>query len=140
MKRQISEEQERKEKEIALSFFRLIAPPEGPMAAVKIFDPKARHHNPYSKPGMKSLLKEMAVAQESMGKEEHMPLDAIFEIKDVIVDGNMVVVRTNLRSRSNKKSGFRQIHLFRFRGDKIAEYWDVTQTVPKEAKYPSNMF
>jgi predicted SnoaL-like aldol condensation-catalyzing enzyme len=131
--------QEKKEKEIALSFFRLIAPPEGPMAALRIFDPKCRHHNPYCAPGMKALLSEMAKVQQDM-KANDMPPDPIFEIKHVIVDGNMVAIHTTLQSKSKRTKGFRQIHMFRFRGDKVVEYWDVTQMAPKEAKYPKNMF
>jgi predicted SnoaL-like aldol condensation-catalyzing enzyme len=135
----ISAEQEKKEREIALSFFDLIMPPDGPMAALKIFDPKSKHHNPYCAPGMKALFKEMGEVQQNPQANE-MPTDPVFEIKNVTVDGNMVVIYTTLRSRSDKKKGFRQVHMFRFKGDKIVEYWDVTQQVPKAAKYPENIF
>jgi len=128
-----------KEKEIALSFFELIAPPEGPMAALRIFDPKCRHHNPYCAPGMKALLKEMARVQQDH-KAADMSSDPEFEIKHVMADKNMVVIHTTLRSKSKRTEGFRQVHMFRFEGDKVIEYWDVTQAVPKEAKYPKNMF
>ncbi len=136
---EISTNQEKKEKEIALSFFRLIAPPEGPMAALRIFDSKCRHHNPYCAPGMKALFKEMAKVQQNM-KANDMPQDSVFQIKRVMVDGNMVIIHTTMRSKSKRTRGFRQIHMFRFKGDKVIEYWDVTQSVPKEAKYPKNMF
>jgi predicted SnoaL-like aldol condensation-catalyzing enzyme len=134
-----SAKQEKKEKEIALSFFSLIAPPKGPMAALRIFDPKCRHHNPYCAPGMKALFREMAKVQQDMEANE-MPLDPVFKIKHVMVDGNLVVIHTTLQSKSKRTRGFRQIHMFRFKRDKVVEYWDVTQMVPKEAKYPKNMF
>jgi predicted SnoaL-like aldol condensation-catalyzing enzyme len=137
--KKIGASQEKIEKEIALSFFSLIAPPEGPMAALRIFDPKCRHHNPYCAPGMKALFREMAKVQQDMGANE-MPVDPVFQIKHVLVDGKMVVVHTTLQSKSKKTRGFRQIHMFRFKRDKVVEYWDVTQMVPKEAKYPKNMF
>jgi predicted SnoaL-like aldol condensation-catalyzing enzyme len=135
----ISAAHERKEKEAALSFFSLITPPQGPMAALRIFDPKARHHNPYCAPGMKALLKEMGKVQQNPQANE-MPTDPIFDIGDVMVDGNMVMIYTTMRSRSDSRKGSRQVHLFRFKGAKIIEYWDVTQMMPKEAKYPKNMF
>ncbi len=69
-----------------------------------------------------------------------MPRDPIFKIRRVIVDRNMAVVYTTLHSKSEKGKGFRQVHMFRFNGDKIVEYWNVTQQVPKAAKYPKNMF
>jgi predicted SnoaL-like aldol condensation-catalyzing enzyme len=134
-----SAKQEKREKEIALSFFRLIAPPEGPMAALRIFDPKCRHHNPYCAPGMKALFSEMAKVQQNM-KANEMSRDPVFEIKNVIVDGNMVSIHTTLQSKSKRKRGLRQVHMFRFKGDKVVEYWDVTQMAPKEAKYAQNMF
>ncbi len=137
--RKISASQEKKEKAIALSFFSLIAPPEGPMAALRIFDPKCRHHNPYCAPGMKALFGEMAKVQQDMEANE-MPLDPIFQIKHVMADGRMVIIHTTLQSKSKRTRGFRQIHMFRFRREKVVEYWDVTQGVPKEAKYPKNMF
>jgi predicted SnoaL-like aldol condensation-catalyzing enzyme len=127
-----------REKEIALSFFSLIAPPEGPMAALRIFDPKCRHHNPYCAPGMKALLESMAEAQQS--SDPHMPTDPIFQIKHVIAERDVVVAHTTLQSKSSRTRGFRQVHMFRFKGDKVIEYWDVTQVVPKGAKYPKNMF
>jgi predicted SnoaL-like aldol condensation-catalyzing enzyme len=135
----MSTKQEKKEREIALSFFRLIAPPEGPMAALRIFDPKCRHHNPYCAPGMKALFREMAKVQQDM-EANKMPPDPVFKIKHVMVDGKMVVIHTTLQSKSKRTRGFRQIHMFRFKGDKVVEYWDVTQMVPKDAKYPKNMF
>ncbi len=131
--------QEKRLKEIALSFFSLISPPEGPMAALRIFDPKCRHHNPYCAPGMKALFKEMAKVQQDSRANE-MPMDPVFKIKHVLVDGRLVVVHTTLQSRSKKNRGIRQIHMFRFSRGKVIEYWDVTQGVPMGAKYPENMF
>jgi predicted SnoaL-like aldol condensation-catalyzing enzyme len=127
-----------KEKKIALSFFSLIAPPEGPMAALRVFDPKCRHHNPYCARGMKALLKSMAEVQQ--GSDPDMPSDPVFQIKHLMAERGMVVIHTTLQSKSNKTKGFRQVHMFRFKGDKVIEYWDVTQVVPKNAKYPKNMF
>jgi predicted SnoaL-like aldol condensation-catalyzing enzyme len=127
-----------KEKEIAMGFFNLLAPPEGPMDALRIFDPKCRHHNPYAAPGMKALLRSMAEAQKT--SDGVMPSDPVFKIKHVLADKDMVVIHTTLQSRSDNTKGFRQVHMFRFKGDKVIEYWDVTQVVPKEAKYPRNMF
>jgi predicted SnoaL-like aldol condensation-catalyzing enzyme len=126
-------------KKVALSFFELIAPPDGPMAALKIFGPRCRHHNPYSPPGMKALLKEMARVQQDAGDAD-MPTDPVFEIKQVMADDDMVMVYTTMRSRSQRSKGFRQVHLFRFKGDKVVEYWDVTQLAPSEAKWAANMF
>jgi predicted SnoaL-like aldol condensation-catalyzing enzyme len=41
-------------------------------------------------------------------------------IRQVLADGDLVAVHSQ-----------RQVHLFRFSGDKIVEYWDITQNVPE---------
>lgn len=131
--------QEENRKRIALSFFRLIAAQEGPITALRLFHPKAKHHNPYCAPGMRALLTEMSKVQRNPEASD-MPKDPFFQLKRVLVDGDMVAVHTTLQSKSDKTRGFRQVHLFRFRKDKVIEYWDITQMVPKNAKYPKNMF
>jgi predicted SnoaL-like aldol condensation-catalyzing enzyme len=74
------------------------------------------------------------------GSDPDMPSDPVFQIKHLMAERGMVVIHTTLQSKSNKTKGFRQVHMFRFKGDKVIEYWDVTQVVPKNAKYPKNMF
>ena len=46
-------------------------------------------------------------------------------------NGDLVAAHTHLLgSRTNPGAGgLRQVHLFRFRGDTIVEYWDITQMV-----------
>jgi predicted SnoaL-like aldol condensation-catalyzing enzyme len=58
--------------------------------------------------------------------------DPSFRIKKVLVDKDMVAVHTELLSSKIKpgEGGLRQVHLFRFgRGNKIVEYWDISQFV-----------
>jgi len=91
---------------------------------------------------MKALFREMARVQqdvEAKAKTSDMSLDTVFRIKHVLVDGKMVVVYTTLESKSKSTRSFRQIHMFRFKGDKVVEYWDITQIEPI-AKYSKNMF
>ncbi|MDG7008526.1 MAG: hypothetical protein JRN06_09845 [Nitrososphaerota archaeon] len=55
----------------------------------------------------------------------------------------MVAVHTELLgSGSNPGAGgLRQVHLFRFgRGDKIVEYWDITQMVMPDMPNAENTF
>ena len=137
MEKTISIEQEKKEKEIALKFFSLLSP-EKLKEARNLFSPNCRHHNPYMAPGMDALLDGIKKVQQE--EKDDMPKDGVFAINHVLVDGDLVAVHTTLQSQSNKSIGIRQIHLFRFEGDKIAEYWDVTQPAPRDALYIHNMF
>jgi len=47
-----------------------------------------------------------------------------FTVKHVLADGDLVAAHTELLSSKSKpfKGGLRQVHLFRFEGDKIVEY------------------
>ena len=48
-------------------------------------------------------------------------------IRQVLADGDLVAVHTQISSSKPSEGGLRQVHLFRFSGDKIVEYWDITQ-------------
>jgi predicted SnoaL-like aldol condensation-catalyzing enzyme len=129
--------QEKKEKEIAQKFFSLLNPDKIEEAR-SLFAPKCKHHNPYIAPGMDALLDGIMKVQKEGAAD--MPTDGRFYIKHVIADGDLVAVHTTLESKSNMSKGIRQIHLFRFSGDKIVEYWDVTQQAPADAPYIPSMF
>jgi predicted SnoaL-like aldol condensation-catalyzing enzyme len=129
------QENEDKRKALSLKFFSLLSP-EKLKEARGLFTPDCRHHNPYLPPGMDSLLEGIRQAQQ----REDMPKDGVFSISHVLSEGGLVAVHTTLRSKSNDSVGLRQVHLFRFEGDKIAEYWDITQMAPAGSQFAANMF
>jgi predicted SnoaL-like aldol condensation-catalyzing enzyme len=131
----IAADQEEKEKATALKFFTLLSP-EKLKDARSLFALNCRHHNPYLPAGMDALLEGIKQAQH----RDDMPKDGVFSIKHILADKDFVAVHTTLQSQSNKSIGLRQIHLFRFEEDKIAEYWDITQMAPSDAPNSSNMF
>jgi predicted SnoaL-like aldol condensation-catalyzing enzyme len=45
----------------------------------------------------------------------------------------MVVVHTQVAGSKPSDGGLRQAHIFRFIGNKIVEYWDITQNIPENA-------
>jgi predicted SnoaL-like aldol condensation-catalyzing enzyme len=61
-------------------------------------------------------------------------------IRQVIAEGDMVAVHTQISSSKPSEGGLRQIHLFRFMGDKIVEYWDITQNIPENAPNAAGAF
>jgi len=132
----ISAKDEKKEKDIALEFFKFVTAGK-PKEARHLFAPKCVHHNPFTPEGMDALLDSMAKVQQS---SQMARSDTQFLIKHVLTDGNLVAVHTILESKSDATKGLRQIHLFRFRGDKIIEYWDVTQVAPANAPYIQRMY
>jgi predicted SnoaL-like aldol condensation-catalyzing enzyme len=133
----IEHRNEKEKKEIALKFFGLVGAGR-PKDARSLFAADCEHHNPYLPAGMDALLDSIAKVQE--GPSPGMPQDARLEIKHVLAEGNLVAVHINVQSKSDKSKGLRQIHLFRFRGDKIIEYWDVTQMAPENSPNAYRMF
>jgi predicted SnoaL-like aldol condensation-catalyzing enzyme len=112
---------------IAIEFFQLVA--EGKFKdGLKFFTADCKTHNPYIAGDMNTLTDGMIAANKNMNVERS---EADFKVKHILVEGDLVAVNTELlMSRSNPgKGGLRQVHLFRFEGNKIAEYWDITQQI-----------
>jgi len=76
--------------------------------------------------------------QWSQSKNKHLKeylkgskADFKLVIKQVIAEGDTVAVFTQIASSIPSEGGLRQVHIFRFRSDKIVEYWDITQNIPE---------
>jgi predicted SnoaL-like aldol condensation-catalyzing enzyme len=95
---------------------------------LRFFTSDCKTHNPYVRGDMGTLTDAMISASKDMSARTSQPE---FLVKHVLVDGNLVAVHTQLlNSKSNPgEGGLRQVHLFRFEGNKIAEYWDITQQI-----------
>jgi predicted SnoaL-like aldol condensation-catalyzing enzyme len=121
-------------KENASEFLKLIGlrrPKEG----LRFFAPDCHTHNPYIAGGMDELTDAMIAVQKQgpEGVVKGSTADFSLAVRNVLVDGDLVAVHTTLASSNPSDGGLRQVHLFRFSGDKIVEYWDITQQVPENA-------
>ena len=123
-------ESEEEHKRIAFKFFDLVI-----MGKFKeglyFFAPNCITHNPYVSGGMDDLINAMELANREMAQKYP---NAEFAVKQVLSEGNMVAVHTQLINDKSRpmEGGLRQAHLFRFDGDKIIEYWDITQQITPE--------
>jgi predicted SnoaL-like aldol condensation-catalyzing enzyme len=116
-----------KRKKIVTDIFRLISE-RRPKDSLKYFTTDCVQHNPYVLGGMNELFDSMMTAMKDTAGRFPEP---DFHIRNMIADGDMVAVYTQLlgsRSRA-EMGGLRQVHLFRFTEDKIAEYWDITKQI-----------
>jgi predicted SnoaL-like aldol condensation-catalyzing enzyme len=95
---------------------------------LRFFAPDCKTHNPYVAGSIETLTNAMIAASKDMSAQTSQPE---FIVKHLLVEGNIVAAHTQLlNSKSNPgKGGLRQVHLFRFEGDKIVEYWDITQQI-----------
>ncbi|HUI86833.1 MAG TPA: nuclear transport factor 2 family protein [Nitrososphaerales archaeon] len=123
---------------VATEFFRMVG--DGKMKeALRFFSPNCRQHNPFVHGGMAALLKVMATA---FGEGTSQFGDSEFRVANVLSDGDLVAVHTELLNskRKPREGGVRQVHIFRFKGDKIVEYWDVSQQITPEMPNASEAF
>jgi len=95
---------------------------------LRFFSPDCKTHNPFVVGNMNALTDAMIAANKDYAPKYP---EAQFAVKYVLADGDYVAAYTQLMASPSKPSegGLRQMHLFRFEGDKIVEYWDVTQQI-----------
>ena len=114
-------------KKIISDFFQSVAAGR-PRDGLKYFAPNCVQHNPYVHGGMDVLLDAMLAAMKESGSKVTEP---DLRLRYVLEEDDMVAVYTQLLYNRSKPEvgGLRQVHLFRFAGDKIVEYWDITQAI-----------
>jgi predicted SnoaL-like aldol condensation-catalyzing enzyme len=91
-----------------------------------------RHHNPYFHGDADSL---MAAMEENATKNP----DKELEIQFALQEGQRVVVFSRVRQRPGDLGGA-VVHIFRFEGNRIAEFWDIGQEVPEDSVNENGMF
>ena len=117
----------------ALDFLRFVR--EGNRAgAERLLAPDARHHSPYFKAGAPALLDAIEQAAKS-----GPPRFSLSDVKHVMCDGDYVAVHSHVYQRQGDPSGA-VFHLFRFKGDLIAEVWEVGQLIPADNPNTDGMF
>ena len=114
-------------RDIVNSYFKLVSSGKF-KEGLLFFSHDCKTHNPYVPGNIESLANAQIEAYKTGVKQTVKP---DFAVRHVLVDGDMVAAHTEfLTSKSDPgKGGLRQVHLFRFEGDKIAEYWDITQQI-----------
>jgi predicted SnoaL-like aldol condensation-catalyzing enzyme len=110
-----------------LEYFKLISAGKY-KEGLRFFAPDCKTHNPFISGNVENLTDAMIAASKDISAQSTEPA---FAVRHVIADGDLVAVHTELLNSKSKPSegGLRQVHLFRFEGDKIVEYWDITQQV-----------
>ncbi len=128
-------------KEIAVEFLNLIASGR-PKDGLRFFASDCITHNPYTAGGINELIDAMIAVQKqgAQGIIKGSTADFKLIVRQVLADGDLVAVHTQISSSEPSKGGLRQVHLFRFGGDKIVEYWDITQMVPENAPNAAGAF
>jgi predicted SnoaL-like aldol condensation-catalyzing enzyme len=96
--------------------------------SLRFFASDCLTHNPYISGSIEKLADAMIAASKDMGAQNSEPE---FVVKSILADGDLVAAHTIFLNSKSKPSngGLRQVHVFRFKADKIVEYWDITQQI-----------
>jgi len=122
-----TEQKKMNQENIVSEYFKLIK--EGKFKeGLRFFAPDCKTHNPFVAGNMENIIDAMIAANKEYGPKYP---EAQFALKQVLADGDFVAAYTQLMTSPTKpaEGGLRQMHLFRFSGNKIVEYWDVTQQI-----------
>ena len=93
--------------------------------------PEYVQHNPNIPDGREAAI---AVLEPMFSKPE-----ARFEIKRILVDGDLAAVHLHGRTQSGSKGGA-VVDMFRLEDGRIVEHWDVIQPIPETSINPHPMF
>jgi predicted SnoaL-like aldol condensation-catalyzing enzyme len=134
----LSTQKEINQKNIALEYFKLVSMGKF-KEGMRFFATDCKTHNPFVSGSIEDLTDAMIEASKDLGAQNTEPE---FTVKNVLADGELVAVHTELLNAKSKPSegGLRQVHLFRFEGDKIVEYWDITQQILSNMPNASGAF
>ena len=119
-------------KEAAIEFLTLVASGDVREAYQQYVGKGFRHHNPYFRGDAASLMEAMEQnAAKNPNKE--------FEVQRALQDGDHVAVLSRVRQTPGDRGGA-VVHIFRFEGDRIVEFWDIGQAVPDSNVNENGMF
>lgn len=119
-------------KQIATDFLMLASKGNSQEAFTKYVSKNFKHHNTYFKGDGESLM----IAMEDNAMKNP---NKIFDIKRSLQNGDRVATHSYIRQKPGDP-GAAVVHIFLFENDKIAELWDLGQTVPLETANENGMF
>jgi predicted SnoaL-like aldol condensation-catalyzing enzyme len=119
-------------KQAAVQFLKLIETGQIAEAYQRYTAANGKHHNPYFRAGFPALQKGM------QANHDQFP-DMRLSVKNVIGEGELVAVHSHVVPRPGEQ-GMAAVHIFRFEGDKIVEFWDCGEPVPADLQNEDGMF
>ena len=131
-------QKERDRKNIVVEYFKLVSMGKF-KEGLRFFATDCKTHNPFVSGSIEDLTESMIEASKDLGAQNTEP---DFTVKNVLADGDLVAVHTvflNVKSKPSE-GGLRQVHLFRFEGNMIVEYWDITQQILSNMPNASGAF
>ena len=119
-------------KDIAVAFLEMASSGEVREAYSQFVGSGFKHHNPF----FEGTAEALSAAMEDNARQNP---DKVIEVKRVIAEGDLVVIHSHVRLKSNTP-GAAVVHIFRFEHGRIVELWDVGQPVPENSQNQYGMF
>jgi predicted SnoaL-like aldol condensation-catalyzing enzyme len=129
-------QKETQSRKVVSEYFKLVAVGKF-KEGLRFFASDCKTHNPFIKGNMENIVDAQISASKGMPAQ-----DAEFSVKNLLCSGDIAVAHTELLFNKSKPSegGLRQVHIFRFKADKVVEYWDITQMITKDMPNAAGAF
>ena len=119
------------QKDLAISFLKNAA--SGKLdEAYSLVTSDFRHHNAYFKGDAESLKAGMAGAHQQFPNTQ-------LDVQRAIEERDVVAVHSRVQHAPDRPL-IAVVHIFRFKGDQIAELWDVGMEAPKDSPNENGLF
>jgi predicted SnoaL-like aldol condensation-catalyzing enzyme len=120
-------------KDVVMAFGRLAFGEKNPAdAAERYLSEDYVQHNPQVPDGREAFV-------QMVGGLLAQAPDAVFDVKRVIAEDDLVVLHTHLKVTPDE-NGQAVVDIFRVEDGKVVEHWDVLQPVPDESANDNSMF
>jgi predicted SnoaL-like aldol condensation-catalyzing enzyme len=120
-------------KESAIEFLTLASSGRLDDAYARFIAPEFVHHNPYFKGDRESLKSAMAEAHRTSPNKS-------FDVKHAFEDGDFVITHALVVRGNPSDPDVAVVHIFRFKGDKVVELWDLGQLLSKDSPNENGPF
>ena len=119
-------------KQVAQDFLRMVVAGDIAQAYRRYVDMQGKHHNFFFPAGFPALQKAMI--------ENHAQFpNKRLAVKNVLEDGDLVAVHSRLILKEGGEE-MAVVHLFRFKGDRIVEMWDIGHSIPEDSPNADGAF
>jgi predicted SnoaL-like aldol condensation-catalyzing enzyme len=119
-------------KQTAIEFLKLVVSGQIDEAYQRYVNMQGKHHNPFFPAGFTSLQQAMVENHTQFPKKQ-------LTVKNVLIDGDFAAVHSHLTLKPGEK-GMIVVHIFRFSGNKIVEFWDCGQAIPLDSPNKDGAF
>jgi len=120
-------------KESAVKFLTMASAGQVEDAYATFIAPEFLHHNPYFKGDRESLKSAMAEAHKTSPNKH-------FEVKRIFEDGDFVITHSLVVREKASDADVAVVHIFKFKGDRVVELWDLGQLLSKDSPNENGMF